>query len=112
MKEISKYKVAWVEFRAKKGIVTKHDEDILLCNKARGNNSDRIFKHFPNKEAAMQCLMFQETHGWFKKLNKQYEVRICTDAQFGKGNVIFLNGKTRIEVKYTKMQEDEMFLVG
>lgn len=49
--------------------------------------------------------------GWFKNLNKNYEVRFCTDAQFGAAEVMFKNGRSEIFVKYTAKQEKEMFTI-
>lgn len=111
-KEISKYQIVWVEFRATKGIVTKHDETLLIGREARGNNGKSIFKHFKDKNSALECLEFQKNHGWFNKLNKPYEVRICTDAQFGRANIVYKTGHSEMHVKYTELQENEMFVIG
>ena len=72
------YKITWIEFRPVKGIVTKADKK-KLDNFCGGLKNKAIFRHFPNKERAMQFI--ESLKG--VKLTKQYICTIFTDQQFG-----------------------------
>lgn len=72
------YKITWIEFRPVKGIVTKADKK-KLDNLCGGLKNKAIFRHFPNKERAMQFI--ESLKG--VKLTKQYICTIFTDQQFG-----------------------------
>lgn len=64
--------------RPVKGIVTKADKK-KLDNLCGGLKNKAIFRHFPNKERAMQFI--ESLKG--VKLTKQYICTIFTDQQFG-----------------------------
>lgn len=102
---ISAYKVMWVEFRAVKGIVTKKDAKILRKNAITRQWScgDRIQEHFGNKEAALEYLRTKD----FSKLSKHYEVRLCTDKQFGMGS---MENRSNI-INFTDKQNAEMYII-
>lgn len=102
---ISAYKVMWVEFRAVKGIVTKKDAKILrkYTIGRQWRNGDRIQEHFGSKEAALEYLRTKD----FSKLSKHYEVRLCTDKQFGMGHME--NGSNIIN--FTSKQNAEMYII-
>lgn len=102
---ISAYKVMWVEFRAVKGIVTKKDAKILrkYTIGRQWRNGDRIQEHFASKEAALEYLRTKD----FSKLSKHYEVRLCTDKQFGMGHME--NGSNIIN--FTSKQNAEMYII-
>lgn len=72
----SKYQIYWAELSPKKGIVTKSDRkkmgDILCVGKI-----NKFYKHFPSKEKAIDWIK-----DFNKKLDKQYTVKLFTDAQF------------------------------
>ena len=56
------------------------------------------------------ALEFLKGHD-FSKLGKQYEVRLCTDKQYGMAKVDYKNN-FEVEIPFTKKQNDEMFLIG
>lgn len=101
MKEFSKYIVTWAEITPNKGIVTKHDRkafgDILLLGV-----ETKHFKHFADKESAKNWIK-----NFNKKLDKNYTVRLFTDAQFALAKTI--GGETTIP--FTKKQMEEVFVL-
>lgn len=109
MTTFSPYKIYWIEFRAVKGIVTLKDEKILNSSRfTNGRNRRNFPKHFASKADAEKYLT--EKAETFKRLSKPYEVRLCTDKQFGLGNVDFTNNI--VNIAFTKKQESEMFVIG
>lgn len=105
---LSPYKIWWIEFRAQKGIVTQKDARILKKYDFGGRNRRNLLEHFPSKDAAEKYLA--EKAEDFKKLSKRYEVRICTDKQFGNGRVDMANNIVVID--FTTKQNEEMFVIG
>lgn len=100
--QISKYVVTWIELSPIKGIVTKHDRkqfgDTLLWGRDL-----KYYKHFPNKEKAINWLQTFD-----KRLNKKYNCRLFTDAQFSKSRCE--NGQ--IIVPFTTKQRNEVYVIG
>ena len=96
------YKITWIELRPVKGIVTKADKkkiDKLCC----GVKNKAIFRHFPNKERAMQFI--ESLKG--VKLTKQYICTMFTDRQLGLAKTT--NDDTI--VKFTAKQIAERVLI-
>lgn len=106
---LSPYKIFWVEFRAQKGRVTKKDAKILLSNVfAWDSYGKNALKHFASKESA--CEYLEKKAESFKKLSKAYEVRLCTDKQYGMAKCDFKN--RFVKVPFTQKQESEMYIIG
>lgn len=104
----SAYKIWWIEFRAQKGIVTKKDAKILKKYDFGGRNRRNLLEHFASKDDAEKYLADKAED--FKKLSKKYEVRMCTDKQFGLGRVDMDNNIVVID--FTTKQNNEMFVIG
>lgn len=96
------YKITWIEFRPVKGIVTKADKK-KLDNLCGGIKNKAIYRHFPNKEKAMQFIESLKS----VKLTKQYICTMFTDQQFG------LAGTTNDDtiVRFTAKQIAERVII-
>lgn len=96
------YKITWIEFRPVKGIVTKADQKKIdsLCG---GTKNKAIYRHFPNKEKALQFIETLKV----VKLAKQYVCTMFTDQQFGLATTT--NGDT--SVKFTAKQLAERVII-
>lgn len=74
---LSPYKIVWVEFKPKKGYVTRHDQKqfgaMLTIPKIY-----RHYRWFTSKEEAVKFLTT-----FRKPLDKEYTCLICTDKQYG-----------------------------
>lgn len=107
---LSAYQIFWIEFRATSGIVTKKDIRVLSkspisdCKYASGNKN--LLQHFATKQAALDYIETVKANQY--RLGKKYEVRICSDRQFGlskkEGNFFV--------IPFTAKQENEMFTIG
>ena len=78
MTTFNPYKITWIEFRPLKGIVPKADQK-KLDNLCGGIKNKAIYRHFPNKEKALQFIESLKA----VKLTKQYVCTMFTDQQFG-----------------------------
>ena len=96
------YKITWIEFRPVKGIVAKADKK-KIDNLCYGVKNKAIYRHFPNKERAMQFI--ESLKG--VKLTKQYICTMFTGKQFGLAKTT--NGDTI--VKFTAKQIAERVLI-
>lgn len=96
------YKIAWIEFRPVKGVVTKADKK-KIDNLCYGVKNKAIFRHFPNKERAMQFI--ESLKG--VKLTKQYICTMFTDKQLGLAKTT----NDDIIVKFTAKQIAERVLI-
>lgn len=100
--KLSPYRVAWIEFRAIKGIVTKHDEKVINKISSRGKSTKCLYKHFPDKKSAEKFLRELDC----SKLNKSYECRILSDKQFGMWSLE--NGYL---ANFTNMQNNKVVII-
>ena len=96
------YKITWIEFRPIKGIVPKTDQK-KLDNLCGGIKNKAIYRHFPNKEKALQFIESLKS----VKLAKQYVCTMFTDQQFGIATTT--NGDTSI--KFTAKQIAESVII-
>ena len=98
--KLSPYKIYWIEFRAIKGFITKHDQ-LIFGATIYGvmPKKHKFYKYLGSKDLAQKYLTND-----FSKLNKPYECRIFTDKQFSlaKDNVI----------PFTKKQNDGMVIIN
>ena len=107
----SPYKIAWIEFRATKGVVTKKDRTILTKFHLSHLSGTREYMHFPTKEKAEEYLATIQTN----KLTKSYEVRIFTDKQFGMMKLDVDKSRfddSKYHIPFTEAQEKEMKIIG
>lgn len=96
------YKITWIEFRPVKGIVTKADKK-KLDNLCGGVKNKAIFRHFQDKERAMQFIESLKS----VKLTKQYICTMFTDQQLGLAKTT----NDDIIVKFTAKQIAERVLI-
>lgn len=99
--ELSKYKVWWAEFKPTTGrYVAKRDQYTLgAITYTRRLKTFR--KHFGSKEVAVKYLT-----SFDKYLDKHYEVRLFTDAQFAAAKE-----ETGYAIPYTKKQLNEVYYI-
>lgn len=100
--QISKYVVTWIELKPSKGIVTKHDRKIFGDALLWGRDL-KFFKHFRDRQSALQWL-----NNFDGKLDKIYECRLFTDAQFSKSR--YEDGQAVIP--FTTKQRNEVYYIG
>lgn len=106
---LNKYKVVWVEFRALRGIVNKHDIRVIdssFAARTRRDITGRYFLPFGSLESAEKYLKQLEP----ERLSKQYEVRYCYDVQFSRAHVDPVTHV--VNIKYTRKQEEEKQVIG
>lgn len=100
---LSPYKITWIEFRAVKGIVTKHDQKVIDKIPFNGKSRKCLYKHFPDKKSAENFLLQFDA----SKLNKSYECRIFSDKQFG-----MRSRENGYSVPFTTLQNQKMILIN
>lgn len=99
MKNISPYKLYWVEFTPESGVITMHDQAVLgIIRPMRGSRQQLIT--FGSKEHALRFITT-----FSKRLDKHYICRLFTDAQFGRATV---QGGI-IHIPFTKKQLEETY---
>lgn len=96
---LSPYKIFWVEVRANKGIVTKHDKALMGDLMINPNRATKYYLHFPSRDKALAWIK----RDW-SKLDKQYECRLCTDKQYG----LMVDGV----IPFTAKQNNEVYYIG
>jgi len=101
---LNPYKVTWVEFRATKGIVTKHDKRVMHV---QGCTKHRFYKFFGSKQNAVDFLNDDLTKRDFAKLDKSYECRILTDKQYS-----LAKEENGYKIEFTEHQENEMIVIN
>lgn len=96
---ISKYRVTWVELKpVNSDIVPNHDRKVFGDVTCFGK-MPKYHKHFPDRESALNWLKtFSE------KLDRRYECRLFTDAQFAKA--------VNLQIPFTKKQASEVYYIG
>lgn len=99
--EFSHYKITWIEISSPSGVVLKSD----VKKMKRGGvyyiywiDPNNAYAHFPDREAALNYIEY------LKELNlqKEYEVRLFTDSQFG---------RSKGGVPFTEKQKNEVFYI-
>jgi|GEM_PF-3842725 hypothetical protein len=102
--EFSPYQIVWLYMTPVQGTFALKGDIEKINGYAIGRGYEKyILRHFANKEKAISFIK-----SFDKKLGKRYEVRICTDAQFGKSKK---NGKDLI-IPFTKKQQEEVYHIG
>lgn len=102
--EFSPYQIVWLYMTPVQGTFALKGDIEKINGYAIGRGYEKhILRHFSNKERAIEFIK-----GFDKKLGKRYQVRICTDAQFGKSQK---NGKDLI-IPFTKQQQEEVYYIG
>lgn len=95
---LSPYKIVWVQFKPKKGYVTRHDQKqfgaMLTIPKINLH-----YKWFTSKEEAVKFLTT-----FRKPLDKEYTCLICTDKQYG-----LAEESKDYEVPFTEQQRKEVY---
>ena len=110
---LNKYDITWVEFRPLKGIATKAD-----CKKMKvgfhmpKQYNGYAYDVFPSEEKAIdyiKCLQFDIER---RKISKKYEVRLFTDAQFGRTDLSKSVEGEGYPIEFTLKQSEEMIILG
>ena len=99
---LSPYKVTWVEFFPKFGIVTKHDRK-LFGEVIRRGVCRTYIKHFANRDAALKWLYSFDA----SKLDKPYTCYLFTDKQFS-----MAKESDGYRIPYTQKQLDNPVHLG
>lgn len=106
IENFSSYKFFWAELKATKGILTVHDAMAIGMLISRVNGRGYIF--CKDKDSLISQIKSIDS----RRLDKQYEVRIFTDAQLGRcprlSNVPKNGGHG---VNFTAKQNAEMFII-
>lgn len=99
---MSKYNSWWAEFTPTTGIVTLHDRRLLGDIMLLGNKAKRYRKYMGSKEDAIRFVK-----SFNKRLDKRYEVRFFTSAQFG-----LAKEKDGYAIPFTSKQLEEVYYIG
>lgn len=95
---LSPYKIVWVEFKPKRGYVTRHDQKqfgaMLTIPKI-----NKHYRWFTNKDEAVKYLT-----SFRKPLDKEYTCLICTDKQYG-----LAEASNNYEIPFTEEQRKEVY---
>lgn len=100
--EFSAYKITWIELRSTDGVASIADKNKLKKLWSMSNDKTSLLNHFGCKENALAEIER------IKKINlrKHYEVRLCTDKQFGMAKC-----DDGYKIPFTKKQNDDMFII-
>jgi len=108
MKTLNPYKIHWAIIQADKGVVRKKDVE-LINGYSFHSRQKAVWIHAPSRDKLMEKI--NNAKG---KLEKNYNVLIITDAQFGKMNVQS-NGFNHYEAAMqvaTSMQKNSQFAIA
>lgn len=110
---LNKYTITWIEFRPMIGIATKAD-----CKKMKvgfhmpKQYNGYAYDFFPSKENADYYMDLLRVNLKVRKLSKKYQVRMFTDAQFGRTDMSKSEHGKGYPIKFTSKQEKEVKRIG
>ena len=110
---LNKYDITWIEFRPLKGIATKAD-----CKKMKvgfhmpKQYNGYAYDVFQSEESANHYMDLLRVNLKVKNLSKKYQVRMFTDAQFGRTDMSKSEHGKGYPIKFTSKQEKKVKIIG